>query len=126
MVVKRPTRYLEHIDATQVNPFQTPCFFDGTKAHETCPFEGDRITLIFYEMKWKKGASVAVMEGLRKYGFSVREHCINRIEAGYVVMPMDVAKQEEDDANCVNYPPGLDEDDEAYDISGEVKDEQGT
>ena len=59
-----PTRLLENKDATKVDPFQTPCFFDGTKAHEACSFVGDRITLIFYEVKWKKGALTSVMKGL--------------------------------------------------------------
>ena len=42
------------------------------------------------------------------------------------MVPMEVAKQEEDDANCINYPPDLDGDDEAYDIGGDVNDDQGT
>ena len=51
-----------------LQPFHKVCFFNGTKAHETCPFEGNRVSIIFYELKWD--ATVDVKLDLRKHGFT--------------------------------------------------------
>ena len=51
-----------------LQPVYNVCFFNGTKAHETCEFEGNRVSIIFYELKWD--AMAEVKGQLRKHGFT--------------------------------------------------------
>jgi len=59
---------LQEDQAEVVNPCHKACFFNGTKTHETCEFEGNRISIIFYELKWD--AKKDVREDLRVHGFT--------------------------------------------------------
>jgi len=59
---------LQNDQSELVDPFHQVCYFNGTKAHETCHFEGNRVSLIFYELKWD--AKTDVKADLRVHGFT--------------------------------------------------------
>ena len=133
---------LEERDGVQVQPLHKVCFFDGTKAHETCQFDGNRVSIIFYELKWE--ATLATKQQLRRHGFTAYGRRITkkernkgaikdgvevsrtslhnnvamvytaeaRVNTAYQVVPKTIVDQE-----C--------EDEEDYDITQEFADEPG-
>ena len=50
---------------------KTGGFFDGTQAHETFPFEGRRISLIWYVSKALPRANASLLNDLSKMKFSL-------------------------------------------------------
>ena len=64
---KLPVSKLRWCDATEMDA-RGWVRFDGTQAHETTAFEGERYTFVFYTVKTWKRATEETLETLRVLG----------------------------------------------------------
>ena len=81
------------------DPHYKPVFFDGQTLHETEPFEGDRISIIFFKSRFVERMDDDAWAELRNHGFRPIQKSVNTLsmmrENSVVVSAMNVTRDEE-------------------------------
>ena len=83
------------------DPHYKPVFFNGQTLHETEPFEGNRISIIFFKSRLVERMDEDAWAELRHHGFRPIQKRVNTLsmmrESSVVVSAMNVTRNEEEE-----------------------------
>ena len=84
----------EQKGTTKLNPNKNPILFDGTQAHETVGFTGQRVALIFFRATFQNLTGANTARKLYELGFAIKNPYKTSASQGKVpVARVNVAKR---------------------------------